>query len=301
MGLEDAFGAAVVAARRVTGGVLTDVYPSLARVPPERFAAALLRLDGEALTGGDASDPFILMSVAKPFVLALAVDAHGRDAVLALTGMKETGLPFNAPEAVTRSVHGRTNPMVNPGAITAASLLADADADGDAVRIREGLSRFAGRPLDADATMVDAIHATNARNRHLARLLAERGLLRCDVERALHLYTYQSCVEVTVADLARMGAVLAGGGVDPLTGARVVGAEAARTALQAMALAGMYEASSEWSKDVGLPAKTGIAGGLVMIAESRGAVAACSPPLDRAGNPVRAQVFARAIAPAMRS
>lgn len=295
--LETAFGRALERARAVTGGENTSVYPTLEAAPPDRFAAALHGLDGTRLAGGDTDAPFILMSVAKAFVLALAVDAHGRDAVLALTGMKDTGRRFNDPEAITGTAHGRTNPMVNPGAITAASLLGDARS-GEAA-IREGLSRLAGRPLDADPVMVDAIHATNHRNRELAGLLDARGLLRCGVEDALHLYTYQSCIEVTVEDLARMGAVLAADGVDE-AGARVLSPEAARTVVQAMALAGLYEATPAWMATVGLPAKSGIAGGMVMIAPGRAALASVSPPLDPAGNPVRGQAMARELAPALR-
>ncbi|WP_169746543.1 glutaminase [Demequina phytophila] len=289
--LASALGAAVDDARAEPAGRVTDVYPALATVDPGLLAAAVRGVHGDSALAGDHPSPFILMSVAKPFVLALAVDAEGAEAVLGRTGMSATGLPFNDPEAIRASPDGRTNPMVNPGAITAASLLPDEAA------IRDGLSAFAGRPLDADRAMVDAIHASNQRNRLLAGLLEERGLLGAAVEDALHLYTFQSCVGVTVGDLARMGAVLAGEGVDPDTGARVVTAEAADVALRAMALAGLYEASHTWMAAVGVPAKSGIAGGLVMVAPGSGALAAYSPGLDGAGNPVRAQAVARTMAP----
>ncbi|WP_062377831.1 glutaminase [Demequina pelophila] len=308
---------AVRASRGTRDGRVTDVYPALSRVNPGLRAAAMCGArplssaagEGPAVpaavrastTAGDADAPFILMSVAKPLTLALAVDALGADAVEALTGMAESPYAFNDPAAITASPDGRTSPMVNPGAITVASLLGRGSVALGERRILDGLSRFAGRSLDADETMVDAIHASNHRNRLLAGLLAERRLLGCDLEDALHLYTLQSCVEVTVEDLARMGAVLAGGGMDPVTGARVVSAEAAEVALAAMTLAGLYEASASWRGTVGLPAKSGIAGGLVMVSPGVGALAAYSPPLDVAGNPVGAQAIARAVAPALRA
>lgn len=292
--LHAALAAAVHHARRIPGGEVTSVYPALAAVPRDLLGAAVRLGTGRVVGVGDTDARFVLMSVAKPFVLALAVDALGADAVLARTGMRATEFGFNDPEAIRASPDGRTNPMVNPGAITVASLMTQ---EG----IREGLSAFAGRRLDAPAPMVEAIHASNARNRELAGLLDERGLLGRPLEEALHLYTYQSCVNVTVADLAHMGAVVANGGVDPVSGARTVSRDAADTALEAMALAGLYEASHTWMAAVGVPAKSGIAGGLVMIAPGHGALATYSPPLDAAGNPLRGQAIASAMAPVLTS
>lgn len=294
--IADGFRAAVIAGRSAHGGRTTDVYPPLTRASPDLFAAAAHPIVGEPRGAGDSATEFILMSVAKPFVLALAADVHGAPAVLARTGMDATGRSFNDPLAVSSSPDGRTNPMVNPGAITVASLMGGGDAGAGEDAIRRGLSSFAGRELTADPVMVDAIHASNGRNRLLAGLLAERGLLASGLEDALHLYTFQSCVSVTVADLARMGAVLAHGGVDPATGRRVVGAPAAALALEAMHVAGLYEATDDWIASARYPAKSGIAGALVMVMPGWGAFAAYSPPLDDAGNPVRAQAAAREFA-----
>ncbi|WP_062311756.1 glutaminase [Demequina rhizosphaerae] len=297
--LPSLLAAAVDEARAEPAGRVTQVYPALAAVDPALLAAAVHAGDAAPVAAGHADARFILMSVAKPFVLAVAVDAVGAARVRSLTGMRATGLPFNDPAAITAAPDGRTNPMVNPGAITVSSLLGDGDVRAGEAAIRDGLSAFAGRALAADAPMVDAIHATNQRNRLLAGLLDERGLLGCDLEDALRLYTYQSCLGITVADLARMGAVLAHGGVDPVEGTRVVGAEAAAVAVEAMALAGMYEATDAWMGAVGLPTKSGIAGGLVAVAPGVGAITAYSPGLDAAGNPVRAQAVARTMTPVL--
>ena len=289
---ESPLDAAYEAGRAAAGGAVTQVYPALAAVSPDVFDVACHRLSGETLAQGSGAS-FILMSVAKAFTLALAVDMAGEDRVLALTGMEATGLAFNDPAAITRTSHGRTNPMVNPGALTVASLV------GDEAAIRDGLSRFAGRDLAADPVMVEAIRSSNQRNRLLAELVAERGLLATDVETALHLYTYQSCLEVDAGTLARMGAVLASEGRDPVSGSRVVTEAAARVALEAMSLAGLYEASGAWRTAGGPPAKSGIAGGLVMVLPGRGGFAAYSPPLEESGNPLRALAAARAFAGAV--
>lgn len=285
--------AAVDLSRRVDYGEPTGVYPALARVDRTLRAGAVHPVAGEPCGAGDVDAAFILMSVVKPLALALAVDAHGRAEVLERTGMTASPYAFNDPAAITSSPDGRTNPMVNPGAITVASLLAEES-------LVAGLSAFAGRPLEADPTMVDAIHATNHRNRELASLLAERHLLGSDVEAALHRYTLECCLHVTVVDLARMGAVLATGGVDPVSGARVVSAEAAALAIDAMRLAGMYQATDAWMEAVGLPAKSGIAGGLLAVAPGVGAIAAYSPPLDSTGNPLGAQAVVGSLAPLLR-
>lgn len=273
------------------------MYPSLAQADPELLAVALHPLGNTPKSSGDVDHRFILMSAAKPFVLALVVDLAGVDQVLALTGMRVTGRPFNDVRAIDEGPGGVTNPMVNPGAITASSLLGRDDAVAGEARLVAGLSAFAGRPLSADAAMVDAIQATNHRNREIATALASHGLLGGAVEDALRLYTVQSCLEVTVAELARMGAVLACGGIDPVTGTRVVSGAAATIAVEAMALAGLYEGTAAWMSEVGLPAKSGIAGGMVAVAPGVGAIAAYSPPLDGAGNPVRAQAAIRALRP----
>lgn len=279
--------------REIDEGDVSDVYPVLASVPRERFGIAVTGVDGRVVAVGDADLPFTIMSVAKPFVYALACEAIGPDEARDLVGANATGLPFNATEAVERSADGRTNPMVNPGAIATTSLVPGDGTEERWDRILDGLSRFAGRELGLDVDTYTSATATNHRNRDLARLLDARGRVYCDPAVALDLYTRQSCVAVTARDLAVMGATLADGGVNPLTGDVVVSAEVSHAVLASMVTAGLYETSGDWLHDVGLPGKSGIGGGIVTVSPGKSGLGTFSAPLDAAGNSVRGQAVAR--------
>ena len=233
------------------------------------------------------------MSVAKPFVHSVVCEARGADEARRLVGVNATGLPFNAGEAVERSPDGRTNPMVNPGAIATTSLVAGNGPQERWDRILDGLSRFAGRELAMDDDTYSSASATNHRNRELVGLLATRDRVYCDPAVALDLYTRQSCVAVTAVDLAVMGATLADGGVNPITSEPVVSREVCHAVLAAMITAGLYETSGDWLHDVGLPGKSGIGGGIVTVSPGKGGLGTFSPPLDGAGNSARGQEVAR--------
>jgi glutaminase len=195
--------------------------------------------------------------------------------------------------AVEQSPDGRTNPMVNPGAIATTSLVPGGD-EGERWELVHGtLSRFAGRTLVLDEEVYGSATATNSRNRGIARLLQGYGRLGCEPEEAVDLYTRQCSLSVTAHDLAAMGATLADGGVNPLTGERVVGVETARHTLAVMTTAGLYETSGDWVYDVGLPGKSGIGGGIVTVAPGKGGLGTFAPLLDAAGNSVKGQLAAR--------
>jgi glutaminase len=285
--------------RPVRDGAPSSVYPALQAVDPDLFGIAVANVHGEVYVVGDAEVAFPLMSVAKPFVLALACDAIGAEEVRRVVGANATGLPFNAIEAVERAPDGRTNPMVNPGAMATAGLL-PGTTDGERWgALAAGLSAFAGHDLALGDEVLASARATNHVNRALAWLLHARGVIRSDPDVVLDLYTRQSCLLVSARDLAVMGATLADGGVNPLTGARVVSAAACRHALGAMATAGLYETSGDWLFDVGIPGKSGIGGGIVTVAPGKGGLGTFAPPLDAAGNSVRGQLVARFLSRAL--
>ena len=272
----------------VRTGEVSAVYPALLAADPEHFGIVVAGVTGATHGVGDSTVPFSIMSVAKPFVFALACAALGADEVRARVGVNATGLPFNALTAVERSPDGRTNPMVNPGAIATTALVAGHDPVDEAwERIKAGLSAFAGHPLALDDGLYRSAAATNHRNRSLAQFLYARGALATYPDEAIELYTRQSCVAVTAEDLAMMGATLADGGVQPRTGERVVDLATCRATLTTMLVAGMYETSGDWLYDVGLPGKSGIGGGMVTVSPGKGALGTFSPPLDAAGNSVR--------------
>lgn len=282
--------------RAVDSGSVSDVYPALTRVDPDAFGVCVTATDGRVFETGDSRTPFTIMSVAKPFVFALTCQAVGVDAVRALVGVNATGLPFNSVQAVEQSTAGRTNPMVNPGAIATTSLTPGGSLDGRWEFIADGLSRFAGRELGLDDDVLASALETNHRNRALAALLRSVGGLAGDADEATELYTRQSCLTVTAADLAVMGATLADGGVCPTTGQRVIDADVARVTLAVMTIAGLYETSGDWLLDVGVPGKSGIGGGIVTVSPGKGALGTFAPRLDQAGNSVRGQCVARFLA-----
>jgi glutaminase len=297
---EDAVAALVAEAHErfaaYDDGAVSSVYPALARVDPQLFGISLVAADGRVWSAGDSDRTFTVMSVSKPFVLALVCEQLGVDRTLDLVGADATGRPFNSLEAVEAAADGRTNPMVNPGAIATTALLPGGDLESTWAELRSDLSRFAGRTLDLDPEVLASASATNHRNRELAALVHDRGALAREPVEAVELYTRQCCLAVTAYDLAVMGATLADGGVNPVTGERVVGQAAAAATLAVMATAGMYETSGDWLARVGLPAKSGIGGGVVTAAPGKGGLGVFSPPLDASGNSVRGQRVTRFLA-----
>ncbi len=272
--------------RAVNEGELAGYIPPLAQVDPELFGLALVSMDGHRYAAGDADTPFTIQSVAKPFIYALAVADLGLDAVSAQVGTEPTGEAFNAI-SLEPGTGRAVNPMVNAGAIVTTSLVRAADPAERWARILHCLSGFAGRELSVDEEIYAAESATGDRNRALGYLLRSAGTLRLPVRDALAAYFRQCSVLVTAADLAVMAATLAAGGVNPVTGARIVPEPVAVATLAVMATCGMYDSAGDWLLRVGLPAKSGVGGGLIAVSPARFGVATFSPPLDAVGNPVR--------------
>jgi glutaminase len=270
-----------------TDGAVSTVYPALSRVDPTLFGLAVVGVTGQTHAVGDADTGFTVMSVAKPFVFALVCDALGVDRAQRAIGVDATGLPFNSAVAVEHDDAGRTNPMVNPGAIATTSLVPGATTQERWAWLSARLSRFAGHPLPLDDEVHSSASQTNQRNRALAYLLHSYGRLGCDPAEALELYTRQSSLRVTARDLAVMGSTLADGGLNPVTGEQVVSAASCRCALAVMTTAGFYETSGSWLYEVGVPGKSGIGGGIVTVAPGKGALGSFAPLLDAAGNSVK--------------
>ena len=271
----------------------SDVYPALAEVQPDLFGLCVVSVNGLAYGSGDFDHPFSIMSVSKPFVFALVCEVLGAEDARRRLGVNATGLPFNAIEAIERSGDGRTNPMVNSGAIATTSLAPGSTVDEQWRFILDGLSQFAGRALEINDAVFASASNGNPRNQAIGRLLESYGLIAIDPADAVDLYTRQCSLNVTARDLAVMGATLADGGVNPLTRTRVIDAESCKCALAVMATAGLYETSGDWLYDVGLPGKSGIGGGIVTVSPGKGGFGAFAPRLDEAGNSVKGQLAAR--------
>ncbi|MGC3995028.1 MAG: glutaminase A [Propionicimonas sp.] len=270
-----------------TGGANSAVYPALAAADPEQFGLCVVGTDGRVFDCGDAYTGFSLMSVAKPFTFGLVCAALGAERARAELGVNATGQAFNAVEPVLAASGGRTNPMVNAGAIATCSRVPGNGVDEQWTHLLAGLSAFAGRDLALDQELYENVNGTNLRNREITAALAGQGALASEPDDALELYTRQSCLVVTAHDLAVMGATLADGGVNPVTRVEVVPGDLCHYVLAVMATAGMYEHSGDWLYDVGLPGKSGIGGGIVTVSPGKGGLGSFSPRLDAAGNSVR--------------
>jgi glutaminase len=276
-----------------TEGENSQVYPALARVPSSLFGVCVVGASGRVYAVGDADYEFSIMSVSKPFVFALVCEILGADKVREKIGANATGRPFNSLAAVEGSATGRTNPMVNAGAIATTSLVPGADDAAKWKFIHDGLSRFAGRELPLNEEVYTSATETNFRNRSIAWLLETRNSIYCDPLEATDLYTKQCSLNVSARDLAVMGATLADGGVNPITKERVVDASVCHYALAVMTTAGLYETSGDWLYDIGLPGKSGIGGGIVTVSPGKGGLGTFAPRLDGAGNSVKGILAAK--------
>lgn len=274
-------------------GQNAQYYPALAAMPRALFGICIASVGGALYSAGDSDEPFTIMSVSKPFVFALVCQALGAEEARARLGVNSTGLPFNSVVAVEQSADGRTNPMVNPGAIATSSLAPGADVEARWQFVQGGLSRFAGRELAVNAEVYASASAHNQRNQSIARLLQSYGRLGLDPDEAVDLYTRQCSLDVTARDLAVMAATLGNGGVNPVTREQVVEAHTCRRVLAVMATAGLYETTGDWQYDIGLPGKSGVGGGIVTVAPGKGGLGSFAPPLDAAGNSVRGQLTTR--------
>lgn len=276
-----------------TDGKNSQVYPALAEVPSELFGICVVGTNGGIYSIGEAEYEFSIMSVSKPFVFALVCQVIGAAQARERLGANATGYAFNSVTSIERSPNGRTNPMVNAGAIAATSLVPGATVDTKWKFIHDGLSRFAGRKLPMNAEVLKSASETNFRNRSIAQFLLSVNSIYCDPMEAVDLYTRQCSLNVSARDLAVMGATLADGGVNPVTRERVVDATVCHYALAVMATAGLYETSGDWLYDIGLPGKSGIGGGIVTVSPGKGGLGTFAPPLDAAGNSVKGQLVAK--------
>jgi glutaminase len=280
----------------VKEGANANYIPILDTVPSDLFGVAIVTREGKVFTAGDVDYRFSIQSVSKPFTAALIMAQQGPEAVREKIGVEPTGLPFNSKIAIemydTRSV----NPMVNAGAIAAVSLV---DAKDEADRwnlVHDNIEGFAASELPVLEEVYTSEYETSWSNRAIANLLFNYERLYAEPEESLRVYTRQCSIGINAKELAMMGATLANGGVNPSTGRRMLPAEHVPELLAIMATAGFYDESGEWMFNAGLPAKTGVGGGVVAVVPEKFAIAAFSPRLNEAGNSIRSMRAIRQIA-----
>lgn len=267
-------------------GQLADYIPELSRADPEAFGLAIATVWGNLFTAGDAQAPFTIQSVSKAFTYCLAIELIGTDAVLQRVGVEPSGDAFNAIQ-FDPTTHRPFNPMVNAGAITVAGVIHEVLGERAFDFIMERLSVAAGRRLDVDESVYQSEAATGHRNRAIAHLLLAAGVLTAPVEPIVDLYFRQCSIRVTATDLAWMGASLANLGRHPVSREEAFDLSAVRTALTVMYSCGMYDYSGCWGLKVGIPAKSGVGGGIVGVVNRQLGLGSYSPRLDPKGNSVR--------------
>jgi glutaminase len=275
--------------RSDTGGKNADYIPYLAQVDSKLFGIAIVTTNNDSLTMGDVNYSFSIQSISKVFTLALAMKELGADKVFDKVGSEPTGRPFNSPIAVVDMTTHSGNPFVNAGAIATTSLISGKDETEKWNKILDFYSKAAGEKLSLIDEVYKSEAATNTGNKALSYLLAKYDRIYADPFESVDIYTKQCSVGVNALQLARMGATLANNGKNPATGEQVIAPEDIPHILSTMAMAGLYDGSGGWAWHVGLPSKSGVGGGIVSIVPGKGAIAVFAPPLDEAGNSVKAQ------------
>ena len=286
---EAALQAAYAKYKGLKEGKNADYIPALAKVPSEYFGIALVTPDGQVVTVGDSDKEFSIQSISKVFTLARVLQDSGEAAIEKGVGVDATGQAFNSIVAVEQHKGHEMNPLVNPGAIATTSQVKGANADEVWSKIIGTYNGFAGRNLEVNKEVYKSESDTNQRNQAIGMLMHAYEIIKGDPQQATDLYTRQCSVNVNAKDLAMMAATLANGGKNPVTKKQVIDQKHVSELLAVMATAGLYDDSGKWLFDTGLPAKSGVGGGIIAVSPGRFGIAAFSPRLDEAGNSVRAQ------------
>ena len=267
-------------------GQVATYIPELSKVPPDEFGMCVVSANGRMFEAGACDRLFTIQSISKPFTFALAMDEFGADQVLTFVGVEPSGDAFNSIE-----LHGLTNrpfnPMITTGAITVTAMLHARHGGRTFEHILERFSTIAGRPLSVDEDVYESERRTGHRNRAIAHLLLNFGVVHDEAEAALDVYFRQCAIQVTSRDLAMMGATLANMGCHPVTGRSAFSISYVKDVLSIMFTCGMYDYSGQWAYRVGVPAKSGVAGGVMAVVNRQLGIGTYSPRLDRFGNSVR--------------
>jgi glutaminase len=287
--IQRALNAAYTKYKDLREGKNADYIPALAKVDPNLYGLAVVTPDGRVYTAGDTTTRVSIQSISKVFTLARVLQDSGERAVVKNTGVDATGMVFNSIVAIEEKKGHEMNPLVNAGAITTTSMVSGSSYEDIWRKILDTYDGFAGRQLTVLEDVYKSEAATNQRNRAIGALMYAYGHIHDNPDRATDIYTRQCSVGVTARDLAVMAATIANGGINPLSKKRMLDAKHVPGLLAVMATAGLYDDSGQWLFWTGLPAKSGVGGGLIAVSPNNWGIAVVSPPLDSAGNSVRAQ------------
>jgi glutaminase len=283
----------------VKEGKNADYIKELAKVDPNIYGIAIVTTDGKVYTKGDLQSAVSIQSISKVFTMARVIEEQGARAVMDKIGVDATGMRFNSIVAVELQRGKEINPLVNPGAIASSSLVSGADSAAKWKNILSTHSAFAGRDLYLDMPVYISEAGDNLRNQAIAHLLKAYGRMYFDPVEATDIYTKQCAISVNAKDLAIMAATLANGGLNPITKNVVVSAETVKYTLPVMATAGLYDDAGQWLFATGLPAKSGVGGGIIAVVPGKFGIAVISPPLSPAGNSIKAIYTIRQIIEAL--
>jgi glutaminase len=272
-----------------TGGKNADYIPALAMVNSNLFGLTIVTVDGQVISVGDVNTPFSMQSCSKVFTMCLVMQESGAETIITKVNVEPTGEAFNSIRAIEEGDGRADNPFVNPGAIATVSLVKAKSAPERWDKILGTYNKFAGEKLTVLEDIYQSEAETNFRNRGIAHVLFNSGNLHSEPLEATDVYTKQCSVGVTCKQLAVMGGTLANRGVNPVTKERVLDARHVPKVLSVMTMAGFYDGSGAWAWHAGLPAKTGVGGGIVAVVPGKMAIVGFAPPLDQFGNSVRAQ------------
>jgi glutaminase len=287
--IESALKAAYTKYQDLKEGANADYIPALAKVDSKIYGIALVTTDGKVYTAGDITSEVSIQSISKVFTLAQVIEQSGPEAIRDNMGVDATGQVFNSIVAVEQYKGSEMNPLVNPGAITTTGMVKGATREEVWGKILANHSAFAGRQLSVNQEVFKSEAETNQRNQAIAMLMFAYGHIKENPLQACDIYTEQCAISVNAKDLATMAATLADGGKNPVTKKQIMKAEYVPEVLAVMATAGMYDDSGKWLYTTGLPAKSGVGGGVIAVCPGKWGIAVISPPLDKAGNSVRAQ------------
>ena len=287
--INSAINAAFLKYRDIKEGANADYIPALAKVDPNVYGIALVTTDGKVYTAGDLTTEVSIQSISKVFTMAKVIEEQGPAAIENNMGVDATGQVFNSINAVEQYKGAEMNAMVNPGAITATSMVSGASYDEIWNKIASFYNDFAGRQLKVLQDVYESEAATNQRNQAISMLMFAYGHIKDNPLRACDIYTKQCSVGVNAKDLAMMAATLANGGKNPVTAKQVMSNANVPKVLAVMATAGLYDDTGKWLYATGLPGKSGVGGGIIAVSPGKFGIAVVSPPLDKAGNSVRAQ------------
>ena len=268
-------------------GKVASYIPELAKMNPDWFSICVVTADGRVFVTGDADQLFTIQSISKVFVYGLALEDHGRETVLTKVGVEPTGDPFNSIIRLDEYSKRPDNPMINAGAIATTSLIKGNGATERLNRMLDMFRRYVGHDVYIDMSVFVSERSTGHRNRAMASLMRHFGMIDDRMDESLDLYFQQCSMMVTCRDLAVMAATLANRGINPVTGDRAVPTRYIRDILSVMYTCGMYNFAGQWAYTVGIPAKSGVSGGIIAIVPRQVGIAVFSPPLDAHGNSVR--------------